>query len=182
MGYVKTDWKNKNSDGSIPEDAPAINADNLNKIENGIEASINKDIGFISFYCNSVAPKGWLVCDGRAVSREIYADLHKVIGEQFGAGDGITTFNLPDLRGQFIRGWNSENDGIDANREFATTQNATRFTASRSGSRYVEGGEDESYTYYSNDGSSWSSATTSIGVRPNNIALLPCIYTGVFDD
>ena len=182
MGYVKTDWKDKNPDGSIPEKAPAINAANLNKIENGIELSINKDIGFISFYCNPVPPKGWLVCDGRAIGRELYADLYRVIGEQFGAGDGITTFNLPDLRGQFIRGWNSEADGIDKNREFATTQGATRFTTSHYGARYTGNGENESDTIASNAGSSWSSDTTEISIRPNNIALLPCIYTGVFDD
>jgi microcystin-dependent protein len=43
---------------------------------------------------------GWLVCDGRAVSRNIYSDLFSVIGTSFGAGDGTTTFNLPDVRGR----------------------------------------------------------------------------------
>ena len=49
-------------------------------------------------------PKHALVCDGSAVSRVIYAALFAAIGTTFGAGDGATTFNLPDLRGKFIRG------------------------------------------------------------------------------
>ena len=48
---------------------------------------------------NIVQP-GWLLCDGSAVSRTIYADLFDAIGTSFGAGDGSTTFNLPDLRGR----------------------------------------------------------------------------------
>ncbi len=52
----------------------------------------------------ALVPGGWLVCDGSAVSRTTYAGLFAVIGTNFGAGDGSTTFNLPDLRGRFIRG------------------------------------------------------------------------------
>jgi len=46
----------------------------------------------------------WLLCDGREVKRKEYPELHALVGEIFGAGDNITTFNLPDLRGRFIRG------------------------------------------------------------------------------
>lgn len=49
-------------------------------------------------------PKGWLPCDGSAVSRTIYSDLFNAIGTAWGAGDGSTTFHLPDLRGRFPRG------------------------------------------------------------------------------
>ena len=77
MGYIKTDWLNKNSSGSIASGAPALSANNLNKMEDGIQKSFNKDVGFISFYCNTEAPEGWLVCDGSAISRTIYADLFK---------------------------------------------------------------------------------------------------------
>ena len=48
----------------------------------------------------SSPPSGWLFCDGSAVSRTTYADLYNVIGTEFGAGDGSTTFNVPDLRGR----------------------------------------------------------------------------------
>src|SRR6185503_20590605 len=48
------------------------------------------------------APSGWLNCDGSAVSRTTYANLFAAIGTTFGAGDGSTTFNVPDLRGRVI--------------------------------------------------------------------------------
>jgi len=47
-------------------------------------------------------PTGWLLCDGAAVSRTTYASLFAAIGINFGGGDGITTFNLPDLRGRTV--------------------------------------------------------------------------------
>ncbi|HEX5676413.1 MAG TPA: phage tail protein, partial [Alcanivorax sp.] len=49
-------------------------------------------------------PNGWLFCDGRAVSRTTYAALFTAIGTKYGAGDGSTTFNLPDLRGRVPAG------------------------------------------------------------------------------
>jgi microcystin-dependent protein len=50
------------------------------------------------------APTGWLLADGAAVSRTVYAALFAVIGTTWGAGDGTTTFNLPDLRGRAAMG------------------------------------------------------------------------------
>jgi microcystin-dependent protein len=55
---------------------------------------------------------GWLECDGSAISRTTYADLYAVIGTMHGVGDGSTTFNLPDFRGQFLRGWD-HGAGVD---------------------------------------------------------------------
>jgi microcystin-dependent protein len=49
-------------------------------------------------------PAGWLLCDGSAVSRATYSRLFTAIGETYGPGDGITTFQLPDTRGRFILG------------------------------------------------------------------------------
>ncbi len=49
-------------------------------------------------------PDGWLHCHGQAVSRTEYSDLFAAIGTVYGAGDGSTTFNLPDFRGSFLRG------------------------------------------------------------------------------
>ena len=54
-------------------------------------------IGAIQAYGGITAPDGWLICDGRAVSRTEYYELFKVIGVSYGTGDGTTTFNLPDL-------------------------------------------------------------------------------------
>ena len=49
-------------------------------------------------------PAGWLLCDGNAVSRSTYINLYNAIGVAWGTGDGASTFNLPDLRGMFLRG------------------------------------------------------------------------------
>ena len=49
-------------------------------------------------------PTGYLICDGSAISRTTYADLFALLGTTYGAGDGSTTFNLPDYRGRFLRG------------------------------------------------------------------------------
>jgi microcystin-dependent protein len=60
--------------------------------------------GTIFSFGGTSAPNGWLLCDGSAVSRTIYAQLYAAIGSANGSGDGSTTFNIPDLRGRFLRG------------------------------------------------------------------------------
>ncbi len=59
-------------------------------------------------------PAGWLLCDGTAVSRSEYGNLYKAIGVCWGEGDGSTTFNLPDLRGMFLRGVLGEKPELDS--------------------------------------------------------------------
>lgn len=59
------------------------------------------------------APDGWLICDGRAVSRTTYSALFAVIGTRYGAGDLATTFNLPDSRERVEVGWNPSNATYD---------------------------------------------------------------------
>jgi microcystin-dependent protein len=63
------------------------------------EAADRTPVGLISAFGGTVAPDGWLMCDGAEKSRTVYADLYAVIDISFGAGNGSTTFNLPDLRG-----------------------------------------------------------------------------------
>jgi phage-related tail fiber protein len=72
------------------------------------------------FAMNSV-PSGYLACNGTAVSRSTYAALFSAIGTTWGAGDGSTTFNLPDLRGEFVRGFDAGR-GADPGRSFASFQ------------------------------------------------------------
>ena len=55
-------------------------------------------IGAIAPFAGVTTPQNWLLCDGREVSREVYSELFAVIGTTWGAGDGSTSFNLPDLR------------------------------------------------------------------------------------
>ncbi|WP_165678771.1 phage tail protein [Metapseudomonas otitidis] len=77
--------------------------------------------GMVATFARSTPPAGWLKANGAAVSRTTYAALFAAIGTTYGAGDGSTAFNLPDLRGEFIRGWDNGR-GVDANRGFGTAQ------------------------------------------------------------
>jgi microcystin-dependent protein len=78
-------------------------------------------VGAVQAFAMSSAPSGWLNCTGQAVSRTDYAALFAVIGTAYGTGNGSTTFNVPDLRGYFIRGWGTNGDGT-ASGSFASKQ------------------------------------------------------------
>jgi microcystin-dependent protein len=71
--------------------------------------------GMLMPYAGATAPTGWLLCYGQAISRTTYADLYAVVGTTYGAGDGSTTFNLPDLRGRVVAG-KDDMGGVSANR------------------------------------------------------------------
>lgn len=60
--------------------------------------------GIVMPFAGSTAPQGYLLCDGSAVSRTDYSDLFTAIGTTYGAGDGETTFNVPDLSGRVVLG------------------------------------------------------------------------------
>lgn len=67
--------------------------------------------GAVMPFAMNSAPSGWLAANGAAVSRTTYAGLFSAIGTTYGTGDGSTTFNLPDLRGYFVRGSGTNSDG-----------------------------------------------------------------------
>lgn len=60
--------------------------------------------GTVLSFAGNTIPENYLLCDGSAVSRSTYADLFKVIGTTYGAGDGSSTFNLPNLVDRFVEG------------------------------------------------------------------------------
>jgi len=70
--------------------------------------------GGLFFSASPNAPTGYLLCDGAAVSRTTYDDLFTEIGTTWGAGDGSTTFNVPDFRARFPVGVGSTTDGTYA--------------------------------------------------------------------
>ncbi len=84
--------------------------------------TITSPIGVVRAYASNTIPGGWLKCNGQEVKRSVYASLFSVIGTTYGAGDGSTTFNLPDLRGEFVRGWDNGR-GIDPGRQLGSFQN-----------------------------------------------------------
>lgn len=65
---------------------------------------MSEPAGIVMPFAGSVAPEGYLLCDGSAVSRSTYSDLFTAIGTTYGAGDGSTTFNVPDLSGRVVLG------------------------------------------------------------------------------
>lgn len=154
--------------------------------------------GEVSAFARTTAPDGWMVCDGAIVSRTTYARLFAAIGTTFGAGNGTTTFRLPDLRGEFIRGADGGR-GVDAGRGFGTFQDsenkAHNHPVSDPGHDHVvrRTGNDGNFGIFDqipgDTGPYWESktnkATTGITIsssgatesRPRNIALLYCIRT-----
>ena len=77
--------------------------------------------GTILAHAANTPPTGFLECNGSNISRSTYATLFSTISPTFGVGDGSSTFALPDLRGQFIRGW-ANTGSTDASRVFGSTQ------------------------------------------------------------
>ena len=69
--------------------------------------------GTVVQFTGDTAPNGWLICDGSAISREIYTNLFEVIGSTFGGGDGTTTFNIPNLKGKIPVGLNSDDSDFN---------------------------------------------------------------------
>ena len=84
--------------------------------------------GAIMPYAASSAPGGWFICDGTAVSRTTYATLFSLIGTTYGNGDGVNTFNLPNMRGRMIMGLNSSDASFDVLGETGGSKTATLTT------------------------------------------------------
>lgn len=105
--------------------APALNATNLNLMQEYIEEAIEEGgggggvsgdtlpVGSIVAYSSTTIPTNWLLCDGRAISRTEYALLFSIIGTTYGVGDGSTTFNLPNLKGRVPVGVDSSQTEFD---------------------------------------------------------------------
>ncbi|MGN7977446.1 DUF859 family phage minor structural protein [Microbacterium sp. 22195] len=111
--------------GKMVEDAgPALQLQGPARVYDGdLEADIElrhrggyavEPVGILVAFAGATAPSGWLLCDGSAVSRTTYATLFAVIGTAYGAGNGSSTFNVPDLRGRIPVGRDSTQTEFDA--------------------------------------------------------------------
>lgn len=78
-------------------------------------------------------PSGWLLCDGQAVNRQAFSSLFAVIGIEFGAGDGSTTFNVPNMSDRFPRGTHTGTEVGDTGGSATSTATHTHFTSGTSG-------------------------------------------------
>ena len=196
-GSNKTWSFEHNGDFVSPNDVLSSSGRSINK-------SIQQDevVGEVAYFARTTPPSGWLKANGAAVSRTTYAALFAAIGTTFGAGDGRTTFNLPDLRGEFIRGLD-DGRNIDRGRRLGTAQgDAIRNitgkldgSAMGSGNQVLEGkmiasgaiGTTYQQRQWSGDQGGWGEQSVSFDFdasrvvptanenRPRNVALLACI-------
>lgn len=139
--------------------------------------------GAVLWWPSQTLPGGWVKRNGAAVSRSVYAALFGVIGTTYGVGDGATTFNLPDDRGLFVRGFD-DGAGIDPGRGFGSVQSDdlkahTHPPASGVGYFLGEntGGGGEGVTVGGVDLVAMlaTGSTGGIETRPKNRAYLPII-------
>ncbi|MED0671751.1 phage tail protein [Aneurinibacillus aneurinilyticus] len=138
--------------------------------------------GAVMHFATKNPPKGWLKANGEAISRTQYADLFTVIGTTFGNGDGSTTFNLPDLRGEFIRGFDDER-GVDKERIFGSWQEDELKSHNHNLAYRLRSGEQgplNQWVAESFNGSGYydKNKITQTGgyeTRPRNVSLLACI-------
>lgn len=86
----------------LPADNAAASTQSVAGLQDLLDALI--PVGSVYDYAGSSAPSKFEFCDGSAISRTTYADLFAAIGTTYGAGDGSTTFNVPDLRGRVVAG------------------------------------------------------------------------------
>jgi len=135
--------------------------------------------GMVLAFAGSGVPSGWLECNGAAVSRAAYAGLFSVIGVLWGSGDGSTTFNVPDMRGEFLRGWDNGR-GIDGGRTLASNQSDAFKSHTHSGGKVgsatgcninIGGGSDA----LPDDGQTGSTGDTE--TRPRNVSVMYIIKT-----
>ena len=141
---------------------------------------VGETTGAVAAFAMNSVPSGWLAANGAAVSRTTYAALFAAIGTTYGAGDGSTTFALPDLRGYFARGSGTNSDGT-ASGTFGAKQADELKAHAHNLSIALKPPSDFSTTYpshSSNNGDGASVTATSTGgteTRPKNIAMLYCI-------
>ena len=172
------------------------------KIANGAvtQEKLNNSVtlvptGAVMPFAMNSAPSGWLAANGAAVSRATFSTLFVAIGTTYGTGDGSTTFNLPDLRGYFVRGAGTNTDGT-ASGTFGQKQGDAYPSHNHGFSDYyqstgalvtaapkIQDGGDNTYSVVIGGGGESGSHTTGVTdhqgsgteTRPDNIALLYCI-------
>lgn len=164
----------------------AVTIDGTNGITTPVISASNI-VGSVAFFAFATAPTGWLKCGGQAVSRSTYSALFAAMGTLYGVGDGFNTFNLPDLRGEFIRGFD-DGRAIDSGRAIGTSQTdafKAHFHVEGMGvntnetGRYGNTATGISEIVHTAGSTDTDGANTStVGdteTRPRNVALLACI-------
>lgn len=160
--------------------------------------------GTIMEYAGTVPPDGWVVCDGRALSRTVYEELFDAIGTTYGSGDGSTTFNIPDMRGRVATGVGTC-DGVTyalGEQKNAGVPNITGSTKWLSSNTVWSGAVDGAFRSYQGGGPTITNVGTSgtaagyrfvfdasgsnshygasTTIQPNTTVINYIIFTGVY--
>jgi microcystin-dependent protein len=132
--------------------------------------------GAVQAFAMNSAPSGWLAADGSNVNRTTYAALFSAIGTTYGAGDGSTTFALPDLRGYFVRGSGTNSDATAAG-TFGAKQadDIKAHTHTLFGANNTGGAGGQITRMADNMSNFQSGSFGGTETRPKNIAMLYCI-------
>lgn len=147
--------------------------------------------GEVCMFATGVMPSGFIPCDGRSLSRAAYPRLFTVLGTLYGAVDA-SSFNVPDFRGEFLRGWSAGRAGVDTGRAMGTwQQDAIRNITGKFRAVRRDGGDpqgvffNDPQTYPGSDsGGSWNNYTgfdasrqvpVADEVRPRNFP----VYIGI---
>jgi phage-related tail fiber protein len=124
---------------------------------------IGVPVGTITYFAASSPPAGYLAANGAAMSRTTYAALYAAVGTVWGVGNGSTTFNIPDGRGWFPRGWDSAGT-YDPNRPFGSYQYDGNKAHSHSGTTGTESvPHSHSYYRFVNSGTLGTGSNSPIG-------------------
>jgi len=144
-------------------------------------APVGPRVGSTVQLARSTCPNSLLKQNGALLNRFAFADLFAEIGTAWGAGDGSTTFALPDARGEFMRGWD-DGRGVDAGRVFGSAQGHAFMAHNHGGVRYVSNGIPNEYGAQTMN---WpdpdlfmdigTGSTGGSETRPRNITQLFCI-------
>ncbi len=192
LGSTATDAALSAAQGKALNDAIAA----LNALLTGYTANSYCPSGQIGLVATDYAPTGRLKANGAVLSRTVYTNLFAAIGTRFGAGDGHSTFNLPDLRGEFPRFWD-DGRGVDAGRVLGSWQSGAIRNITAQMYLYGQDGSSSQGAFgfrkQGERGLVWSRNDNNAGVvmdfwldaskvvptahenRPRNIALLACI-------
>ncbi|CAB4168989.1 Phage tail collar domain containing protein [uncultured Caudovirales phage] len=158
-----------------------LKAETYSRLEvNNLVSAVATPAGAVMGFFLASAPAGWLACNGSAQNPATYPALFGAIGNTYG-GNGTTTFLLPDLRGEFLRGLDAGRN-VDAGRTLGSFQADEFKSHLHTETHNVEA--VSGFTNYSSEGGNWlnevtqnTSATGGTETRPRNIAVLYCIKT-----
>ena len=187
--YAKSEVEALDTVVQTDVDTKAPQATTYTKTEVDADLEIKVPTASIMTFTVGTTPTGFLECDGSALDRTVYANLFSIIGETYGVGDGSTTFNIPDLRGEFIRGFDNGR-GVDIGRSVGTSQaDAIRNITGSFRTKSDDGAsgafaKQTSHAYVGTQAGNGTDYTdfdvsrvvpTAADNRPRNIAMMFCI-------